>query len=63
MTQKELSYVEDAIGHEGNIIKIINEGIKNLEDENLVTFMQAELNIHTSMKEKLMNLLEAKTNE
>ena len=63
MTQKELSYVEDAIGHEGNIIKIINEGIKNLEDENLVTFMEVELNTHTSMKEKLMNLLEEKSNE
>ena len=24
MTQKELSYVEDAVGHEGNIIKINN---------------------------------------
>ena len=63
MTQKELSYVEDAIGHESNIIKIINEGINNLEDEKLVTFMEAELNTHTSMKEKLMNLLEGKTNE
>ena len=63
MTQKELSYVEDAIGHESNIIKIINEGIKNLEDENLITFMQDELNTHTAMKEKLMNLLEEKANE
>ena len=63
MTQKELSYVEDAIGHENNIIKIINEGIKNLEDENLITFMQDELTTHTGMKEKLMNLLEEKANE
>ena len=63
MTQKELSYVEDAIEHESNIIKIISEGIKNLEDENLVTFMQVELNTHTSMKEKLINLLEEKANE
>ena len=63
MTQKELSYVEDAIGHETNIIKIINEGINNLEDEELVTFMNGELNTHQEMKEKLMNLLEEKTNE
>ena len=27
MTQKELSYVEDAIGHEDNIIKIIDDNI------------------------------------
>ena len=26
MTQKELLYFEDAIGHEGNIIKIIEAG-------------------------------------
>lgn len=63
MTQKELSYVEDAIGHEGNIIKIIDESVKNLQDEELITFMNEELNTHTTMKEKLMNLLEAKVNE
>ena len=39
MTQKELSYLEDAIGHEGNIIKICEETIKKLEDEELITFM------------------------
>ncbi len=63
MTQKELSYTEDAVMHETSIIKIIDEGIKNLQDESLVTFMQNELDVHTMMKEKLMNLLEAKTNE
>lgn len=63
MTQKELSYVEDAIGHEGNIIKIIEHGIKNLDDEELVAFMNGELDTHQEMKEKLMDLLEGKTNE
>ena len=33
MTQKELLYVEDAVGHETNIIKILQETIKNLQDE------------------------------
>lgn len=63
MTQKELSYVEDAIGHEKNIIKIINLTISNLQDENLISFMNEELNTHTNMLEKLMNHLEAKANE
>ncbi len=63
MTQKELSYDEDAIGHEGNIIKIIDESIKNLQDESLVSFMNEELTKHTTMKEKLMHLLEEKSNE
>lgn len=63
MTQKELSYVEDAIGHEKNIISICEEMLKNLEDERLVTFTQNELEMHKSMKEKLTSMLEEKANE
>ncbi|MBQ9024320.1 MAG: hypothetical protein IJ105_03750 [Bacilli bacterium] len=63
MTQKELSYVEDAIGHEENIIKIINDSLNNLENEELISFIQNEVNNHTQMKEKLMNLLKEKANE
>ena len=63
MTQKELNYVEDAIGHEENIIKILNQTKSNLQDENLISFIENEYNIHTTMKEKLMNLLEVKSNE
>ena len=63
MTQKELSYVEDAIGHEANIIKIINLTLSNLEDEALISFMNEELTKHANMHEKLLNHLEAKTNE
>lgn len=63
MTQKELAYVEDAIGHEKNIIKICEDLVKNMEEESLVTFMNDEITKHTSMKEKLMNLLEVKSNE
>ena len=63
MTQKELLYVEDAIGHEENIIKILDETINQIEDENLSTFLQNQVESHTSMKEKLMNILEVKSNE
>jgi hypothetical protein len=63
MTQKELLYLEDAIGHEKNIITIIDDTIKRLDDENLVSFMQNELTMHTDLKEKLMNFLEDKANE
>ena len=62
MTQKELSYVEDAIGHEQNIISICNETVKMLTDEELITFIQEEINKHTENKQKLINLLEVKTN-
>lgn len=63
MTQKELSYVEDAIGHEENIIKIINELLNNLEKEELISFIKNEIDKHTTIKENLMNLLEDKNNE
>ena len=63
MTQKELLYFEDAIGHETNIIKICEESIKKLENEELISFMKEELNRHNNIKEKLMNKLEGEANE
>lgn len=63
MTQKELLYIEDAIGHENNIITIVEETIKNIQDEKLVTFLEQELQEHVSMKEKLISKLEALANE
>ena len=62
MTQKELLYLEDAIGHEENIISILEETIKMLHDEKLKSFLNLELNSHVSMKEKLLNTLEVKAN-
>lgn len=58
MTQKELLYVEDAIGHEQNVSKIITESINLLEDKNLKTFLKNELKKHQATQVKLMNLLE-----
>lgn len=63
MTQKELLYVEDAIGHENNIICICEDMINNLDDEELISFMKKQVRKHTSMKEKLLNKLEVKSNE
>lgn len=60
MTQKELSYFEDAIGHVKNIISIIAESIKQLEDQKLISFLENELSEQTQLKEKLMNKLEEK---
>ena len=63
MTQKELSYVEDAIGHEQNIIKILDFTKESIQSEELKKFIENEYNIHVSMKEYLLNMLEGKTNE
>lgn len=63
MTQKELLYLEDAVGHEENIIKICEDIVNNLEDQDLILFMQNELNNHKSIKDNLINILEVKSNE
>ena len=62
MTQKELLYVEDAIGHETNIIKIIQEAIKKLQNQNLISFLENELEKHVTTKQDLINKLEEKAN-
>jgi hypothetical protein len=62
MTQKELLYVEDAIGHEQNLISILENTITNLEDKSLVSFLKKEIKKHMTYKTKLMNMLEDKAN-
>ena len=63
MTQKELLYIEDAIGHEQSIICIIDDAINNLNDEILISFMKDEQKKHTSTKNKLIKILEDKSDE
>ena len=63
MTQKELAYVEDAIGHECVMINVLEESVKNSTDENITSFFEEQIESHTAMKENLMNLLEEKQNE
>ena len=63
MTQKELLYVEDAIGHEQNIIEICNNMINDFSDDNLISFMKKQVRKHTNMLELLLNILGDKTNE
>ena len=62
MTQKELAYIEDAIGHEKSIIKICEDSLTRMEDSSLKDFIQGEISKHQDMKEKLMTLLEEKVN-
>ena len=58
MTQKELLYLEDAIGHETALIKICNSIIEQLEDEELKNFMEDEVEIHKTTKDRLLNIME-----
>ena len=63
MTEKELLYVEDAIGHEKNIISICKESINFLESDDLVSFFEKEIKKHNSMLCELTECLEVKANE
>ena len=63
MTQKELAYTEDAIEHEKNIVSILDEIIKVVEDKKLIVFLQEEIKKHKETKEKLLEMLEVKVNE
>ena len=62
MTQKELLYFEDAIEHESIIIKILEDTKNKLDDENLISFIDTNINTHATIKENLMNKLEEKAN-
>ena len=63
MTEKELLYVEDAIGHETNIISILKESIKSMQNEDLISFLETEIEKHEETKENLLSKLEEKSNE
>ncbi|MBR3661134.1 MAG: hypothetical protein IKN63_04425 [Bacilli bacterium] len=63
MTQKELLYYEDAIGHEGNIITILKDSIERIESEELRTFLESEVEIHQNLKTNLIQKLEDEANE
>ncbi len=63
MTQKELLYVEDAVMHEDSIVKIIREALNNASDEEIVSFLESEKDVHENLKQKLLTILEEKVNE
>ena len=63
MTQKELLYFEDAIGHETNLIKICEQSINYLENEELISFMKEEVKRHKNLLEKLMDKLGSESYE
>lgn len=63
MTQKELLYIEDAIGHEEVLIDNIKDYINCLQEEDLIEFMQKELRNHEKIKNDFIKLLESESNE
>ena len=60
MTQKELLYVEDAVGHFKSIIQIYEDAKNVASDDNIVSFMDEQIVIHQNLKDELMDLLKEK---
>ena len=63
MTQKELLYLEDAISHEKNIITICEDTVGRVEDENLISFINKEIQTHNELLQNLMSMFKEKANE
>ncbi len=63
MTQKELLYYEDAVSHEDILLKVCQEAVSKLENEQLIEIMQTEITRHTNLKNILMNTMEGLINE
>ena len=62
MTQKELLYLEDSIGHIDNIMQILKESMHSINDEDLFNFMKEEFNRHNTLYQELLNKLKEKAN-
>ena len=58
MTQKELLYLEDAIGHEKSIISIIDQSMDIVEDTNIKNYFETEKTCHQNTVDNLMSVLE-----
>ena len=58
MTQKELLYVEDAIGHEQITVKLLQDTEKKLTDAKLKDYIKSEIKEHQNMEKALLKLLE-----
>ena len=63
MTEKELLYYEDAIGHETNTIDICNFIIQNVTEDDLANFMRKQLKKHEEIKDELMCKMEELADE
>lgn len=63
MTQKELLYVEDAVKHECNTISILEDMEKNLNDDEISSFITEEIKKHNTTKKSLMKLLKENSND
>lgn len=62
MTQKELSYLEDAVNHEKSLEQICTDTASKLKNASLVSFINNEINIHKEIQNELLTLLKEVAN-
>ena len=62
MTQKELLYFEDAIGHLGNIDKLLNDFTEKVIDDQIKKFLLDEQKKLLELKSDLINVLGGNAN-
>lgn len=58
MTEKELLYLEDAIGHEQNLDIIFTNFSNAVEDSDLISFIAKLAKKHQTLNEKLLKVME-----
>lgn len=63
MTQKELLYMEDAIGHAQNLETIFTNFSNALEDSDLRAFVEKLVKKEQTLGEKLLKVMEDIANE
>ena len=63
MTQKELLYVEDAICHENEVMMVLQETMNMLDDEQLVDYLDNQIEIHEGIYNSFISLLKENANE
>ena len=57
MTNKELLYVEDALGHEQFMQKSTQNSSAQIQDQNLANYLKELNQTHTDLFNKFLNLL------
>lgn len=62
MTQKDLLYLEDAYEHEKIIIKLCNDFLSKISDEELAIFIEEQINSHTKVQNTIMSFLKEEEN-
>ena len=57
MTSKELTYIEDALGHEQFMQKCSMDSSNQIQDQDLANYLKQLNQTHTNIFNKFLNLL------